>query len=74
MELEIGMSRAGFRKLAKEILSACDSPDTIEVTRYIEPNANDGSTLTLSFNNMDMENRDDVDANTGLWDMTREDA
>jgi hypothetical protein len=71
MELCIGMSRAGLRKLAKEILVQCDETNpavAVEIVRYIEANGR-GPEMTLLLSTDDMEDRDDVTEDTAYWEM-----
>jgi hypothetical protein len=74
MELEIGMTRVGLRKLAHDILAQCESKGTVEVIRYITPNRTGDSELTLTLGNTDMEDREDIHEDTAYWDMARENA
>jgi hypothetical protein len=70
MDITIGLSRAGLTKLANDILAECAStpePFTVEWSRLIEHNG-PGALLTLRLNNGDMENRDDVTADTAYWE------
>jgi hypothetical protein len=70
MELDIGMTRVGLRKLAHDILAQCESKGTVEVVRYITANRTGEPELTLTLNNQDMEDRDDIREDTAYWDMT----
>jgi hypothetical protein len=73
MDLDIGMSREGLRKLANDILAECNRESAvqgIEIVRYIQANGR-GPELTLTFNNNDMEDRDDVTEDTAYWEMDR---
>jgi hypothetical protein len=63
MEIQVGMKKAGLRKLGEDLIAACDRADadgatTVErVTRYIPANGQ-GEELTLGFDNDDMESAD----------------
>jgi hypothetical protein len=74
MELDIGMSREGLRKLANEILAECDrnpgAPSDVEIVRYVKANG-PGPELVLTFSNDDMEDRDDITEDTAFWEMQR---
>lgn len=61
MELNIGMNRAGLRKLGQELVDACDKGGSVDVTRYIPHNRSGGEELMLSLNNDDMENEQITD-------------
>ncbi len=63
MEINLGLTTAGLRKLADEINAACDE-GTVEVTRYFEPNG-PGQELTVVFNNDDMDDRPE---NAAFWE------
>lgn len=70
MELDIGMSCEGLRKLANDILLECDRRGSrnIEVVRRVEAN-DSGPELRLAFTNDDMEDRDDVSEGTAYWEL-----
>lgn len=71
MDLDIGMSRKGLLKLAHELITACDSDSAnVEIMLYAQPNGR-GDELVLTFNNDDMENRDDVTEDTVYWEMNQ---
>lgn len=80
MILNIGANSAKLRSFANEILAECDRvearphPETgtpaqnLEVTMYAHQNGAGGREVTLSFNNDDMEGRDDIDPDLILVD------
>lgn len=67
MDINIGMTREGLRKLADEIIEQFDSEQGIEVERYIEHNGS-GPELKLVLNNDDMEGDHIASPDTAYWE------
>lgn len=69
MNIEIGMSRVGLRSFANDILTACDEHSEgqgIEVCLTAQPNGS-GPELTITLDNDDMEDRDDLSDDVAYW-------
>lgn len=71
MEISIGMTREGLRRLAAEIVTQCDlhsEDEGIEITRRIEHNDGTDPGLTLVLGNTDMEGDHVMSPDTALWE------
>lgn len=76
MVIEVGASCAKLTALANELLAAClqaesgtGTPGPVEVTIYAEENG-PGGEVTIQITNDDMENRDDLDPDLVLVEVS----